>query len=239
VKVYGVHACLALHRARPEAVRRAFVARELVHQLGELLRDLAQRRVPYGVVEDDELERVSGSQHHEGICIYAAPRPVPDEPALLAGVGRGPARLVYLDGVENPHNVGAILRTAAHFGCVAVAGAKASMPAPNGATARIAEGGAERVALLRWEDPIASLRAWSSRFALIATAHDARQSLFDAELPERCAFLMGAEGPGLSPEVRALAHRTVAIPGTGAVESLNVAAATAVLLAEHRRRHPR
>lgn len=239
VKVYGLHACLALFEARPGDVRRAFIAERLVHELGDLLRDLAQRRVPYRVVEAEELERVSGSQHHEGLCFVASPAPEPNERSLLARVGASAATLLYLDGVENPHNVGAILRTAAHFGCVAVAGPEGSMPSPTGATARVAEGGAEHVALLRWADPLASLRALTSRFTLVATAHDAPQSLFEATLPERAVFLLGAEGPGLSRALRALAHLSVAIPGTSAVESLNVSAAAAVLLAEHYRRFAR
>lgn len=236
VKIYGLNACLALFEARPADVRRVFVAEKRVPELRELLRELAQRRIPYRISGLEELERVSGSQHHEGLCFYAAPQPEPDEAELFGRIGGGAARLVYLDGVENPHNVGAIVRTAAHFGCVAVAGPAESMPAPVGATARVAEGGAERVAMLRWADPLASLQRLTSRFTLVATAHDAPEDLFSVRLPERAVFLLGAEGPGLSREVRALAHVTVAIPGTGAVESLNVSAATAVLLAEHFRR---
>ncbi len=239
VKFYGLNACLALFDARPGDVRRAFVAERRVPELGELLRELAQRRVAYRIVDADELARVAGSQHHEGVCFFASPAPEPDDAALFSRVGGGPARVVYLDAVENPHNVGAIVRTAAHFGCVAVAGPADVMPAPVGATARVAEGGVEHVAMLRWADPLASLRKLSARFTLVATAHDAPESVFDARLPDRAIFLLGAEGPGLSRAIRHMAHLTVAIPGTGAVESLNVAAATAVLLAEHYRRFGR
>lgn len=237
VKIYGKNACLALFAARPDDVRRAFVNERASRGAGDLLSELARRRLPYRVVDDEELAKVAGSQHHEGICLVARPRPEPDERALFAV--RGPARVVYLDGVENPHNVGAILRTAAHFGCLALAGARDRLPSPSGATARVAEGGAEHVPVVRFEDPIASLRSMSKRFALVATAHDARESVFEAKLPERCVILLGAEGTGLTPKVRALASSTVAIPGTGAVESLNVASAAAVLLAEHYRRFAR
>lgn len=237
VKTYGRNACLALFAARPDDVRRAFVNERAARAVGELLSELARRRLPYRVVADDELAKVAGSQHHEGICLVARPRPEPDERAVFAA--RGPACALYLDGVENPHNVGAILRSAAHFGAVALAGARDRLPSPSGATARVAEGGAEHVPVVRFADPIASLRALAERFTLVATAHDARASLFEAGLPERCVLLLGAEGSGLSRPIRALASRTVAIPGTGAVESLNVASAAAVLLAEHHRRFAR
>jgi TrmH RNA methyltransferase len=237
VKIYGKNAALALFSARPDDVRRAFVHERLVPELGDMLRELAKRRVAYRVVSDEELTKVAGAQHHEGVCLVARPQEAPDE-AAIQSARRG--AILYIDGVENPHNVGAMLRSAAHFGALAIAGAHDRMPAPAGAVARVAEGGAERVPMLRWEDPERSLKELAKRgWALAGTAHDAERSLFGIELPARCVFLMGAEGTGLSPKVRALAQRMIAIPGTGAVESLNVSVACAVLLAEHYRQHAR
>ncbi len=236
-KIYGRNACLALFAARPDDVRRAFVNERTARAVGDVLSELARRRLPYRVVDDEELAKVAGSQHHEGICLVARPRPDPDEREVFAA--RGPACALYLDGVENPHNVGAILRSAAHFGCRALIGARDRLASPSGATARVAEGGAEHVPVVRFADPIASLRALKKSFALVATAHDAPESLFEVGLPERCVVLLGAEGTGLSNPVRALASVRVRIPGTGAVESLNVASAAAVLLAEHARRFAR
>ena len=199
---------------------------------------MARRRLPYRVVGDAELMKVAGSQHHEGMCVVVSPRRPLEEAAFFARLPNV-ARMVYLDAVENPHNVGAVLRTAAHFGALALAGSRDRLPTPSGATARVAEGGAEHVPMLRWADPLGSLAALAPRFTLVATAHDASQSLYQADLPERCVFLLGAEGQGLSREVRALAKFAVAIPGTGAVESLNVSVAAAILLAEHYRRFGR
>ncbi len=237
-KVYGKNACLAVFAQRPADVRRLFVGEKVAREIGDLLSEMAKRRLPYRVVADAELVKVAGSQHHEGICVVVAPRRPPDEAELF---GRLPnvARMVYLDAVENPHNVGAMLRTAAHFGALALAGSRDRLPTPSGATARVAEGGAEHVPMLRWAEPLDALTALTPRFTLVATAHDASQSLYEADLPPRCVFLLGAEGQGLSREARALANRTVAIPGTGAVESLNVATAAGILLAEHYRRFGR
>lgn len=240
-KFYGRNACLALFARRPDDVRRAFVNEAVAREVGDVLRELARRRLPYRVVGDEELAKVAGSQHHEGICFIARPLPLPDEATIFGRYRAGDraARMVYLDGVENPHNIGAILRTAAHFGAAALAGSRDRLPNPSGATARVAEGGAEHVPVLRWADPLASLRSLASRFALVATAHDAPKDLYLSDLPKRCVFLMGAEGTGLSAEVRRLATMTVAIPGTGAVESLNVSSAAAILLGEHWRRYAR
>ncbi|MCZ7687021.1 MAG: hypothetical protein M5U28_53075 [Sandaracinaceae bacterium] len=158
--IYGRNAGLALFAPRPDDVRRAFVYQRTSRAVGDLLSELARRRLPHRVVDDEELAKVAGSQHHEGICLVASPRPEPDERAVLSV--RGAACALYLDGVENPRNLGAILRSAAHFGCLALSGARDRLPSPSGATARVAEGGAEHVPVVRFADPIASLRALSS-----------------------------------------------------------------------------
>ncbi|RMG93503.1 MAG: rRNA methyltransferase, partial [Candidatus Dadabacteria bacterium] len=121
--MYGRSACRALADRRPDDVIRAFLAEDRIGEFGPLLRHLARRRVPYRVVGPEELERVSGSRHHEGICLVAKlPRaPTPEELAAEPG----PARVLALAGVSNPHNLGAIVRTAAQFGarCVLAGGA--------------------------------------------------------------------------------------------------------------------
>lgn len=231
-----MHACLAVFQARPDDVRRAWVTEEALESVGDLLRELARQRKPYKVVDADELGRVAGVRHHEGVCIQAVEPEPPTLAGVLAGLS-GPARLVFLDGVSNPHNLGAILRVCAHFGAAAVVGARGAIPAPTGAARRVAEGAAEHVPVVAVPDALGALREMSGAGLIpVATAADAPLDLFDAELPERCVFLLGAERTGLSDPLRAAASSLVSIGGTGAVESLNVSTACAVLLAEHWRR---
>jgi TrmH RNA methyltransferase len=111
------------------------------------------------------------------------------------------------------------------------------MLALSGAAARVAEGGAEQVPFVRLgreDNAIAQLHG--AGFQLAATIVRGGADLFTAALPQRIVFVIGAEGEGVSPAVAASCDVRVSIPGSGAVESLNVAAATAVLLAEWRRR---
>ncbi|HJL19826.1 MAG TPA: TrmH family RNA methyltransferase, partial [Sandaracinaceae bacterium LLY-WYZ-13_1] len=237
-KYFGVHACRALAARRPEAVRRAFVHESAMPVFGELLKEIARRRRPYKVVDDAELAKVSGTRHHEGVCLLTDPLPEPDPGSLVAALAARPAaRMVFLDGVGNPHNVGAILRSAAHFGAGALVGLADELPSPSGATARIAEGGAEHVPVMRWNHPKRSLsRVAEAGFCRVATVVEGGEPLYAAELPRHCVFMLGAEREGLSESARRLADRAVTIPGTGAVESLNVSVAAAVLLSEHFRR---
>lgn len=232
-KVHGRHACQALFERRPEDVLRVYVTQEVVGLFGELLRACAARRLPYRIVAPDELHKITDSTHHEGICIVARPRPSPALVDLLDPPG--PAVILALAGVANPHNLGAIVRVAAHFGARGVVTSGGA--ALSAAAHRTAEGGSEWVDVVTLADLEPALRSCSQAgFTVLATSSHRGDPLFSAELPSRMVLLLGAEAEGLSKPLMATAHRALQIPGTGAVESLNVAAAAAVLLAEAFRR---
>ena len=156
----------------------------------------------------------------------------------LADLGEGPALALWLDGVGNPHNFGAILRSAAHFDAAVLLPAGSEL-AVSGAAARVAEGGAEAVPLVRLpETRVALERLRLAGFALAATVVGGGDDLFAFDPPPRLVYIMGAEGEGMEPALATACDRRLSIPGSGAVESLNVAAATAVLLACWASRHP-
>jgi TrmH RNA methyltransferase len=233
--VCGRHACRALLARRPQQILRVYLVRELVEPFGDLLRTCAKLRRPTRVVGADELERITESRHHEGICIVAAP----PEARSLADVLRppGPACLVALAGVANPHNTGAIVRTAAHFGVrgVLVEGEAKRLPP---AVWRTAQGGAEWVDVVTTpalRDALAEARR--AGFRIYTTSSHGGTPLYKADLAARSVLVLGAEDEGVAPDLAASADVTLCIPGSGRVESLNVAAATAVLLAEVWRRH--
>ncbi|MDE2176774.1 MAG: rRNA methyltransferase [Xanthomonadaceae bacterium] len=239
VRLHGLNACLTAFARRPQDLRKAWLLESRLPAFKPLLAWCVRQRLGYRVVDADELVRVSGSTHHEGVCL--AMRPL-SEQTLAAGIGRlspGPALLTVLEGVGNPHNLGALLRSGAHFGLAGVVLDADDPLTLSGAAARVAEGGAEAVPLLRartGEDVAVALRA--AGFALAATLPRAGQSLFDATLPARIALVFGAEGGGLSAALVAAADRRLTIPGSGAVESLNIASSAAVFFAEWRRQHP-
>lgn len=237
VKIHGHAAAEAAFRARPEAVVRAYIDTTRQGRFSELMRALAAARVAYRLVPPEELERVTKSRHHEGICLLVKPRP---EQSFEEWARDCPAAasVVILDGVSNPHNLGAIVRTAAHFGARAVW--QVGRAPVHGALARVAEGGAESVPVFSVSsavEPIRQLKEVGFEVCA-ATVQEGSETLFESSLPRRTAFVLGAEQLGLSEDALALADRSLWIPGTGAVESLNVASAAAVFLAEHaRQRH--
>ena len=127
---------------------------------------------------------------------------------------------------------------AAHFGVRAILVPAADAAGLGPAGTRVAEGGAEAVDIIRLNRPADALVALKERGLplFVADAHEG-ESVFTVELPPRCVLALGAEREGISDALRKLARRAVFIPGTGSVESLNVATAAGVLLAEHVRRH--
>ena len=235
-RLYGLNACLAAFRHRPEALRKVWLLESRIPALKAVLAWCVQHRLGYTIVEADDLERLSGSAHHEGVVFGMLPAPEPTLSAWLRDLHAGPCIALWLDGVGNPHNFGAIARSAAHFGASALLLPKASALGWSGAAARVAEGGAEALPLVRLgrsDNAIAQLA--SAGFVLAATDVRQGRSLHAAKLPERLVLVLGAEQGGVDPALAQACELKLIIPGSGAVESLNVAAAAAVLLSEWRR----
>lgn len=220
-------------------MERLWVAPARVPELGELLKAMATRRRPYHTAQDDELQKVSGSLHHEGVCLQMRPPPALDLEAALARLGTAtPARVVVLEDVGNPHNVGAIVRVCAHYGVSFVVCLGQTPARVSPALARTAEGGCEHVALVPAPDSAATLdRLALAGFGLVATSHRGPTALHHAAVPPRVAWLLGSENRGLSPAVMARADATVRIEGTGWVRSMNVACAAVSVLGESWRQH--
>ncbi len=231
VRIYGRAACLAVADDRFEAIRKLYVTRQRARELAPLLARLAAARVGFNEVEEADLERLTSSQHHEGVACDILRKEQPTLAELLSSLAHqdGPVCLVALDGVGNPHNFGAILRSAAHFGARAVLIPEDSTLTLAGAVYRVAEGAAERVAVVRFPD-LAALEGYD--LDLIAMTGQGERSLYRDALPARSIVLFGAEGAGLSPASLQTADARYAIPGSGRVDSLNVAQSVAVVLGE-------
>lgn len=235
LRLYGLNAVRAVFARRPQAIRKLYLQSSRIPQLQPLLAWCVANRVGYRVVEQADLDKLAASGHHEGVVADV----LREEPASLSEwlreLAPGPQLAIWLDGVGNPHNLGAILRSAAHFGVSAVLLPKDATLALSGAAARVAEGGAEAVPMVRMgrsDNALAQLRG--SGFQLAATVVAGGADVFATPLPERLIFVLGAEGEGMDRELAAACDLRLSIPGSGKVESLNVAAATAVLLAAWR-----
>ncbi len=227
--ICGIEAVSALFAKRPADVLRLFYGEALRGRVGPFCAVLARARRPYRMLPPDELARAAGTLHHGGVVAVARPRPIP----LLDAAH--PPRLPFLlvlDRVSNPHNLGAIARSAAFFGARALLlreGAGQAMP--SGAAYRTAEGGLEHLDLYRAADLVACMGALRPHYRTVAAAlTGGAVSLSDLPRDRPVALVLGNEERGVSQEVLEACDGRVRIPGSGRVQSLNVAQAAAVLL---------
>jgi len=230
-RVYGENACQALFLSRPESIVRAWFIQSVTPRFRETLRWLAANRKAYHVVEDAELTKASGTEHHGGVCFIIKKRmgmPVTE------WLTKAPTKdcVLALEDVSNPHNLGGIMRSCAHFGVKGLLVNDASL-LESGAAVRTAEGGAEHVQAISGESFADGLEAFrKAGYTIVTTSSHEGTPLAKAELPAKMVLVLGQESEGLSDSAFQQGDLSLSIGGTGNVESLNVSVATGILLAE-------
>ena len=240
LRYYGIHACLVLAQHRQSDIIRVYVHSSNVQAFRPLLKWCAENKKAYHIVSNEELDKISTSVHHEGVCILAKESQPLSSQEFLSQISSSNQSicLLYLDGVENPHNIGSILRTCAHFGIPYLLGEKGKLPPLSPSACRIAKGGAEIVKLVAIEKPVAFFTQLKKKgFVLVSTSSHVSDSLYACSLPSKMILTMGSEASGVSKELLALSTQKIQIPGTGLVESLNVSVATSLCLGEYYRQH--
>jgi RNA methyltransferase, TrmH family len=233
LRVAGLPAVAALFATAPHRVERLFFDQRMRAQVSDFCAELAHARKPFRLVPPEELERVAGSVMHGGVVALAQPRPVPIlDLTKAADWARGGEPLLLLDGIGNPQNLGAIIRTAAFFGLPRIILSDHSAQAgPSDASYRVAEGGLEYVELHRSVRFANTLQQLRRSYRVIGTAAGNGQPIEALRRAERpLAAVLGNEEHGLPPATLAACEAIVTIPGSGLVQSLNVAASAAILI---------
>lgn len=236
---YGVHTCQSLFRHRRTAIVRAYCTEERLRDFSSMLKWCSQEKKAYHVVSKEDLAKIADSVHHEGVCILARKKPDLGEQDLLTELKKEKSPLVIVDGVQNPHNVGSIMRAMGHFGWKHMIFPSALKFKLTPSAARMSEGGCELVSTYEFKNDkafIDNLKALG--FTLYGTSSHAKKSLFTEKLPPKSiAYVFGNEISGVSESMSKLIDEMLIIPGTGGVKSLNVAMACALSIAEHTRQH--
>ncbi|BBK35694.1 hypothetical protein STAQ_07720 [Allostella sp. ATCC 35155] len=169
---------------------------------------------------------------HQGVALAVEPLPVPDLDDLLDGLPAGaPATLVLLDQVTDPHNIGAVLRSAAAFGAAAVVLPDRHAPPVTGTLAKSASGAVEVVPLVRVINLARTIvQLQEAGFLCLGLAEEGQTALSAERPAERVAIALGAEGDGLRRLTRERCDRLVRLPTRPPIASLNVSNAAAVAL---------
>ncbi|WP_127959105.1 tRNA/rRNA methyltransferase [Serratia microhaemolytica] len=235
-RVYGENACQALFASRPEAIVRAWFLQSVTPRFREALRWMAANRKAYHVVDEQELAKASGTEHHGGVCFLIKKRQGLDVATYLKHAPEKDC-ILALGGIGNPHNLGAIVRSCAHFG---VQGVLLPDPAQleSGAAVRTAEGGAEHIKAINADDflsVINSLR--EAGYTIISTSHRHGVALTQCKLPAKMVLLLGQEQESQNDSAWQQGDQQVFIAGSGKVESLNPSVAAGIFLADWWRQH--
>jgi 23S rRNA (guanosine2251-2'-O)-methyltransferase len=224
-RLWGKHAVTAALDNPERKVLRAWATREAAAFM-QFPKDITVT-----FAEAPDLGRlVPHDAPHQGVVIEVEPLEEVWLDALLTDIDDD-AVLLVLDQVTDPHNVGAILRSAAAFGAIGIVTQDRHSPPESGVVAKAASGALER---MPWARVVNLARALEeigeAGFWRIGLTGDAETELKDALGPPRVALVLGAEGPGLRPNTREHCDAVARLPITDAVESLNVSNAAAVAL---------
>ena len=233
--VFGVHPVLELLEARPRSIERIVCARERQRGMGRLLREARERGVPVTFLPRDVMARRLGKAAvHQGVAAtvgavaYADPAEV-----CRAAAARTDARLVVVDGIEDPRNLGAAIRTCAGAGVSGVILGTEGTVGLTPAAVKTSAGTVERIPVARHPKVPGLLKELKELgFTSIGLTPHATTSWDATDLSGRIVLVAGGESRGLRPGVARACDRLVAIPLEGGVESLNVAVALGVLLFE-------
>ncbi|MFC3032611.1 TrmH family RNA methyltransferase [Pseudoalteromonas fenneropenaei] len=239
LKLYGINSCLAFFEAHPALMVRAYVTEQAAKsKFKALLKWFVANKKAYHVVSDAELEKVTESKHHEGICLLVK---APPQQRLDNWLRQLPTEqqgmVLLLDRVGNPHNLGAIMRVAAHYDVLALVTCD-PQALQSGAAVRTSEGGAIHMPILQTDEmALAVVQLQRAGFCVMATSSYHSQDVYRTTLPARAAFILGEEREGVDPQLAKISDKNVIIQGSGKVESLNVSVAAALLCSEFWRQH--
>lgn len=234
-RVYGLHAVEALLRHHPKRVKQVWLAEGRGDPRVRSLVELAeQSRVRVGQCERREMDAwVEGV--HQGVVAEVSPSQVWGEAMLeeLLDRAEGPPLLLVLDGVTDPHNLGACLRTADAAGALAVIVPKDKAATLNATVRKVACGAAEVIPLVAVTNLARALEKLQQRgLWVVGTAGEAEQLIYSQDLTGPTVLVMGAEGKGMRRLTREHCDYLVRLPMAGSVSSLNVSVATGVCLFE-------
>jgi 23S rRNA (guanosine2251-2'-O)-methyltransferase len=236
--LWGGHAVLAALANPARHCRRVLIAGETVEtwetEVAELLDARTDIRKPEIIARHAFAQHLPASAVHQGIAVQADPLDQPDLDTLLTDLPADrPAALILLDQVSDPHNVGAVLRSASAFGAAAVVTTKRNAPGETGALAKAASGALEHVPYPHVTNLARAMEtAQAHGFRLLGLAQEAEATLADEAGQLRLGLVLGAEGHGLRQKTRATCDALVRLPTSGPVAELNVSNAAAVGLYE-------
>ncbi|MES2990979.1 MAG: 23S rRNA (guanosine(2251)-2'-O)-methyltransferase RlmB [Pseudomonadota bacterium] len=232
--LFGFHAVTVRLKSAPRSVLEVHVD---ASRRDQRMRQFVERAREAGVKlvesDDERLGKLSGSSRHQGVAARVETITVSSSLDDTLDAVDGPPLLLVLDGITDPHNLGACLRVADGAGAHAVIAPKDHAVGINATVAKVASGAADTVPYFMVTNLARTLNELKERdIRIIGTSDDAQRSLYDLDLTGPVALVLGAEGSGMRQLTGKTCDELVRLPMAGAVESLNVSVASGVCLYE-------
>jgi 23S rRNA (guanosine2251-2'-O)-methyltransferase len=233
----GFHAVTSRLRQRPETVTEIYLDADRSDARAKDLRELAKRlNVRLISADMKRLDGMANGVRHQGVIAHAEPLDTPKFIEDVLEAIKEPPLLLILDGVQDPHNLGACLRVADGVGAHAVIAPKDRSVGLTTAAVKVASGAAESVPYIVVTNLARTMRDLKDKgIWLVGTDDEARDSIYKTKLEGALGIVLGAEGEGLRRLTKETCDLLVSIPMLGSVESLNVSVASGVCLYEARR----
>jgi 23S rRNA (guanosine2251-2'-O)-methyltransferase len=229
-KITRLNPLLELLKSSPARINKIFIQKERgPHRIGEIIREAKARSVPFLFVPKHKLDQLA--PHHQGVLAEVAPKAFVSLDEILSGPGT--PFLVLLDEVEDPQNLGAVVRSAEGAAVDGIVLPERRSAGLTEAVATVSAGALEHVAVARVPNLVRAMEELKARGVWLVGAEGSSREMwheFDYTLP--VAIVLGSEGRGLRPLVRKTCDKLLAIPLAGRVNSLNVASAASVFLFE-------
>ncbi|WP_077066480.1 23S rRNA (guanosine(2251)-2'-O)-methyltransferase RlmB [Catenovulum maritimum] len=234
--IYGMHAAEALLNSAPHRMIELFCLKGRDDKRLNNIINLARKNgITVQFAQRKALDDKAAGEQHQGVVARVQPAPILNENDLdeiLDKLNR-PAFLLILDGVTDPHNIGACLRTADAAGVDAVIVPKNKSGGLTATARKVACGAAEAVPFIQVTNLARTLKEIQQKGVwVVGTAGEATQTVYQAKLTGPIALVMGAEGEGMRRLTRETCDELISIPMSGSVSSLNVSVATGVTLFE-------
>ena len=235
--LFGFHAVGVRLKIAPQSVHEILID---ATRRDARMRDFVNKSKEFGIklIEADALRlaKLAGNHNHQGVVARVSEIVLNKSLDDLLDEVEGPPLILVLDGVTDPHNLGAVLRVADGAGAHAVIAPKDHAVGINATVAKVASGAAETVPYFMVTNLARTLNELKERNIWIyGTSDDASQTLYQADFKTAAAIVMGAEGAGMRQLTRKTCDALISIPMRGGVESLNVSVASGVCLYEARR----
>jgi 23S rRNA (guanosine2251-2'-O)-methyltransferase len=232
--LYGINTVTEALKARARNFEWVGVAKERKDiRLRRVIEECRKIGVPVRVLSRQELDEIAGNAAHQGLVAATSAKQYSDLDDLVASRRGERSLIVVLDGIEDPHNLGAILRTADAAGADGVVIPERRSAAVTAAVAKVSAGASEHLPIAKVTNISRALEELKEKDLWVVGLDERGEQTYDAvDYKMNCAIVLGAEGKGLHDLVRKHCDFLVSIPMLGKVPSLNVSVAAGVVLYE-------